>query len=153
MGSGEAAAFAARRPVLAARQQTPIRTQQDGAVSECQGEQREHGKHTEVAGDGNSGENVVERAAHVGETGEVGGKQGELLVDMGKKGGTGEVARALVEVVERTGDLAEVVERTDELSEVVEMTGVVDEVVGNRRETGMGETGEAAGSDEHVRLQ
>ena len=55
----------------------------------------------------------------------MGGKQGELLVEMGNKGDTGEVAGELFEVVERTGE--------------------VDEVVGNRRETGMGETGEAAG--------
>ena len=179
--SGEAAeVVAAGRPVPAARRQTPVTTQQEGAVNEREGEQRAHGGHTEVDGDGNSGEKkeemVVEGAVEVKETGEVGGKQSELLVEMGEKGHTGEVAGELFEVVERTGELSqgvektgglgemvegtgelseevemtgylgEVVERTSELSEVGERTGEVDEVVGNSRETGMSETGEAAGT-------
>ena len=114
-------------------------------MNERQGEQREHGGHTEVAGDGNSGENVeemvVEGAAQVRETGEVGGKQGELLVEMREKGHTGEVVRG-----EMTGELSAGIEKTGDLGEVVERAGKFDEVVGNRRETGMDETGEAAGT-------
>ena len=77
---------------------------------------------------------MVEGAAHVGETGEVGGKQGELVVEMGKKGHTGEVACELLEVVEITGELSEGVERTGELGEKVEITGQVDEVLEMTRE-------------------
>ena len=53
---------AAGKPIPGSRGKTSVTAQQKGAASDDQGEQREHGDHTEVAGDGLSGENVEETA-------------------------------------------------------------------------------------------